>query len=96
MSKATPGLVLVVGRDDGNDALPDAFGCYIAASHPIEIEEGTSWRDALAEETARANALEDLLASLGHEVSYYDDVENLPDEVQTLTVNGEAWELART
>jgi len=91
----TKGLALIVGRKDGDEPLPDAFGCYIGPSHPIEVEEGTSWRDALADETARANALEDLLGSLGYEVSYYDDVTNLPDEVQTLTVNGEAWELAR-
>jgi hypothetical protein len=94
VSLKTPGFVLVVGRDDDNDVLPDAFGCYIGAHYPIEIEVGTSWRDALAEEMARANALEDLLASLGYEASYYDDVEQLPDDVESLTVNGEAWELA--
>jgi len=87
------GLVLVVGRKDGDAILPDAFGCYIGPNTPVEVEEGTSWRDALADETARANALEDLLASLGVEVQYHDDVVQLPDGVQTLAVNGEAWEI---
>lgn len=93
MSKTTAGLVLVTLRKDGDAILPDAFGCYIGPSHPIEVEEGVSWRDALADETARANALEDALASLGVEVHYYDDVEELPDEVQTLAVNDEPWEI---
>lgn len=95
MSNTTPGLVLVTLRRDGDDGIvmPDAFGCYIGPSHPIEVEEGVSWRDALADETARANALEDALASLGVEVHYYDDVEQLPDEVQTLAVNDESWEI---
>lgn len=89
----THGLVLVVGRDDAGDVIPDAFGCYLGPSVPVEVEEGVSWRDALAHETARANALEDLLGSLGIEVGYYDDVEAMPDEVDTLAVNGEPWEL---
>lgn len=94
--KGTKGLVLVVGHTgDASGFMPDAFGYYVGPSHPIEVEQGTSWRDALAEETARANALEDLLASLGYEVFYYDNAEQLPDEVETLTVNGAAWDLPR-
>ncbi len=95
MSKTTRGLALVVGRDCNGDPLPDAFGCYIGPHVAIEVEQGTSWRDALADETARANALEDLLGSLGYEVNYFTDVAQLPDEVQTLAVNGEPWDLPR-
>lgn len=86
-------LVLVALHKNGDEILPDAFGCYIGPSVPIEAEQGTSWRDALASETARANALEDALGSLGIEVHYYDDVEQLPDEVRTLSVNNEPWDL---
>jgi len=88
----TPGLVLVVAEKDGL-ILQDSHGTYIGPHEPIEIPEGMSWRDAVAEERARANALEDLLGSLGCEVSYYDDVSELPDEVQTLAVNQESWSL---
>lgn len=91
-----PGLCLAVLRQgDDAHAFPDAFGCYIGKSDPIEVPEGLSWRDAVAEERARANALEDLLASLGYEVAYYDTVAELAefDDVETLTVNGESWDL---
>jgi len=94
--KPTPGLVLVVGRMDGK-VMVDAFGGYIPRSQPIEVTEGVSWRDALAEESARANALEDLLASIGVEVEYHFDAAAVAarGEVQTLTVNDQPWELGR-
>lgn len=94
MTKTKP-VIVVLCKDnaDSDDILPDAFGCYIGPNEPIEVEEGVSWRDALAEESARVNALEDALASLGYEVSYHYDVEGLPDEVETLTVNDEPWDL---
>lgn len=91
----TKGLILVALRKDGDEILPDAFGCYIGPNHPIEVEPGVSWRDAVANETARANALEDALASVGYEVHYYDSVDQLPEEVQTLAVNDEPWDLPR-
>lgn len=93
--RGVPGLVIVVLRKDGDQMLPDAFGTYIGPHEPIEIPEGMSWRDAVADETARANALEEALASLGYDVAYYDDVAEVAayDEVQTLTVNGEPWDL---
>jgi hypothetical protein len=91
---AEKGLVLVVLRTKRDeDILPDAFGCYIGPSVPIEVDQGTSWRDALADETARANALEDAIGHLGYEIHYYDNVAQLPDEVQTLAVNDEPWEI---
>lgn len=86
-------LALVVIRNGKGAPLPDAFGCFIGPHQPIEVEEGVSWRDALADALARGNALEDALGSLGYEVEYHDgDVTELPDEVQTLTVNGEPWD----
>lgn len=97
MTRPTPGLCLVVlrGPGDSDHIHRDAVGCYIGPSHPIEVEQGTSWRDALAQETARANALEDALAAVGWAVQYHLSVEDLPDEVQTLAVNDEPWELPR-
>lgn len=91
------GLALVVIYDaDGEHVFPDAVGCYIGPSTPIEVEQGVSWRDALADEMAKVAALEAALESLGYEVAHFHDVVELkrtyPD-VQNLIVNGEPWDL---
>lgn len=92
-----PGLVLVAVRhEESGNYLPDAFGCYIGRHSPVEVPEGVSWRDALAGEMARANALEDVLESLGYDVSYFETVSQLAEEadgIETLCVNGEPWDL---
>lgn len=90
------GLALVVLRKDGGaEAEPDAFGCYIGPSVPIEVDEGVSWRDALAHEMAKVAALEDVLASLGYEAHFCASTYEVAafDDVQSLTVNGQPWDL---
>lgn len=86
---------MVVVLDANGHACPDAYGAYIGPSVELMPEPGESWRDALAWETARGNALEDILAASGYEVAYCPTVERVAEykDVENLTVNEEPWSL---
>lgn len=89
-------LVLVsLTAEAGPARLKDAFGAYIGGHTVLEIPQGISTRDYLAELEAKVLALEASLEALGYEVHYPNDVESLRRdyEAQTLTVNGEPWDL---
>jgi hypothetical protein len=87
--------IVVLRSTDSGLNLPDAFGCYVGRSEPIEVEEGRSWRDALADAHATINALEDALASLGYEAAYCETPDEAAEQdgVESLTVNDEPWAL---
>lgn len=91
-------LVLVtltpIADTGGGPVMPVAVGGYIGRSKPIEVPEGVSWRDALAEALATVSALEDALASVGYDTAYPRSVEEVAEAgASSLLVNGEPWDL---